>query len=111
MRLSDGVLSVSVVVLMHYYVKIINLGYYIGRTNYVAIRMVRSLLLSSDWRSYKLRQHECIINVSPCLYLCHSEYGDSWHKGGIFEKKQNVFDDFIAAGEYLIQSKYTNPRK
>jgi len=40
-----------------------------------------------------------------------SEYGDSWHKAGMFENKQNVFDDFIAAAEYLVQNKYTNPRK
>ena len=39
------------------------------------------------------------------------EYGDNWHKQGIFEKKQNVFDDFIAAAEYLIEKKYTNQRK
>ncbi len=43
--------------------------------------------------------------------LAHREYGDGWHKQGIFDKKQNVFDDFIAAAEYLIESKYTNPRK
>ena len=30
------------------------------------------------------------------------EYGEEWHKEGIKEKKQNVFDDFIAAGEYLV---------
>ena len=39
------------------------------------------------------------------------EYGDAWHEAGMLEKKQNVFDDFIAAGEYLIQSKVTNPSK
>ena len=44
------------------------------------------------------------------MCLC-SEYGDSWHKAGIFENKQNVFDDFIAAGEYLIKEKYTSNRK
>lgn len=39
------------------------------------------------------------------------EYGDSWHQAGMLDKKQNVFDDFIAAGEWLIENKYTNPKK
>jgi prolyl oligopeptidase len=39
------------------------------------------------------------------------EFGEDWHRAGMFEKKQNVFDDFIAAAEWLIQNKYTNPSK
>jgi len=35
------------------------------------------------------------------------EYGEEWHRQGVLERKQNVFDDFIAAGEYLIRENYT----
>jgi prolyl oligopeptidase len=40
-----------------------------------------------------------------------SEYGEEWHKDGMLENKQNVFDDFIAAAEWLIENGYTNPSR
>ena len=39
------------------------------------------------------------------------EYGEKWHKAGTKLQKQNVFDDFIAAAEYLIAENHTNPSK
>lgn len=39
------------------------------------------------------------------------EYGEKWHEQGMKLKKQNVFDDFIAAAEFLIKEKYTSPQR
>jgi prolyl oligopeptidase len=39
------------------------------------------------------------------------EFGEAWHQAGMLEKKQNVFDDFIAAAEWLIKNGYTSPSK
>lgn len=39
------------------------------------------------------------------------EYGRAWHEAGMKDKKQNVFDDFIAAAQWLIENRYTRPEK
>jgi prolyl oligopeptidase len=39
------------------------------------------------------------------------EYGEAWHEAGMFERKQNVFDDFTAAAEWLVSSGYSNPKR
>jgi len=47
-----------------------------------------------------------IINFSR-----YREYGNDWHHAGSLANKQNVFDDFISAGEELVKQKYTSPSK
>ena len=50
-------------------------------------------------------------------HLGHGEHaaaarvGEAWHKAGHLDKKQNVFDDFIAVAEHLIKERYTSPAK
>merc|ERR1711969_242305 len=40
-----------------------------------------------------------------------SEYGEDWHQAGMLDRKQNVFDDFIAVGEHLVEEGYTRPSR
>jgi prolyl oligopeptidase len=39
------------------------------------------------------------------------EYGEDWHRAGMLERKQNVFDDFIAAAQWLVEQRYTRPER
>lgn len=39
------------------------------------------------------------------------EFGEKWHEAGMLDRKQNVFDDFIAAAQWLIDHRYTNPNR
>ena len=40
-----------------------------------------------------------------------AEFGEAWHRAGMLDKKQNVFEDFIAAAEWLVHNKYTQPSR
>ncbi|MBE0461659.1 MAG: S9 family peptidase [Candidatus Aminicenantes bacterium] len=68
-----------------------------------------SLLPSFSPTNIVLLENGCIY-AQPNL-RGGGEYGEEWHKAGMLLNKQNVFDDFIAAAEYLIKEKYTSKDK
>ena len=52
-----------------------------------------------------------LYSIIHLLLLSFSEYGETWHKDGMLANKQNVFDDFHEAAQYLIEHKYTSPNR
>jgi len=60
-------------------------------------------------RSYSWLERGGILAVA-CL-RGGNEYGEPWHRAGMLLNKQNVFDDFVAAGEFLVREKYTTSRR
>lgn len=60
--------------------------------------------------NYLLMKHFKMVIAFPTL-RGGGEYGEKWHEAGMRERKQNVFDDFIYAARYLIDSGYTNSKR
>ena len=49
--------------------------------------------------------------IHECPTCEVEEFGEAWHKAGMLLDKQNVFDDFFAAGDYLVEQGYTSHEK
>ncbi|KAK3751996.1 hypothetical protein QZH41_010963 [Actinostola sp. cb2023] len=65
--------------------------------------------------SFSVTRITFIHNLGGILAIANirggQEYGETWHKSGMLANKQNVFDDFQYAGQYLINNQYTSPKK
>jgi prolyl oligopeptidase len=70
-----------------------------------------NIVTAPSFSSLRLALLEQGVIYASCNMRGGGEYGEKWHEAGTKLKKQNVFDDFIAGAEYLIQNKYTSPNK
>jgi prolyl oligopeptidase len=70
-----------------------------------------NVVLSPTWSAARIALLEQGFVYASANLRGGGEYGESWHRQGIKHAKQNVFDDFIAAAEWLIASRYTSPSK
>lgn len=69
-----------------------------------------SLTPSFDIKTVILMKHLDVV-ICTANIRGGGEYGEEWHKAGSLSQKQNCFDDFISAGEFLLSSGYTSAKK
>ena len=70
-----------------------------------------NIVTAPNFNSLRLALLEQGVVYASCNMRGGGEYGEKWHLAGTKLQKQNVFDDFIAAAEYLIAKKYTSSNK
>ena len=70
-----------------------------------------NIVTAPNFSATRLALLEQGVIYASCNMRGGGEYGEKWHEAGTKLKKQNVFDDFIGAAEYLIAQKYTSPNR
>jgi len=70
-----------------------------------------NIVTAPNFSATRLALLEQGVIYASCNMRGGGEYGEKWHEAGTKLKKQNVFDDFIAAAEYLVSQKYTSPNR